>query len=83
MITIRELEEALAPVVPGATFDFEVMRSGRLMGEVVWSGFESMDFDDRLNLIRSTVDDHFKERANQVGLVFVLTPKESQELAAS
>ena len=83
-ITQRALTERLLERFPGATVELETRGRGydtRVLGEIIWEGFEGTDALDRQLALREVVRSLPPEQAEQVTFIMTITPHQKKMFA--
>ena len=78
-----EVKRLIEQQFGGAEIDIEQTPEGRVVGSVIWDGFDSMDHAERQQEIRYYLRDQLKEKMNSVGVLLMYTPHELELMQAA
>jgi hypothetical protein len=77
---VERVDKILKAEFPGMELDLETMSSGRITGDVIWSGFKALDHIDRLQLIRDVLRRDLGDESREVSILLTFTPEELRSM---
>ena len=80
---VERVREVLQRSFPSIELDLEVMTSGRITGNAVWSGFADFDQVDRQTMLRDALRKELGADATQVSVLLTYTPRELYAMKAA
>ncbi len=73
---IDEVRQFIADALPNSETNLEVTPGGRVVGRVLWTGFDGQEHLERQNRIWELLRDRFQSRSTQIGVLLAYTPHE-------
>lgn len=71
-----QVGELIAKNYPGAETDLSLSPSGRVVGSVIYPGFDNQEHIDRQSAVRRYLKQQLGEGIANVGILFLYTPDE-------
>ena len=73
---IDEVRQFIANTLPGSETNLEKTASGRVVGRVLWDGFDGQEQIDRQTRMWELLWNHFQARSTEIGVLLAYTPHE-------